>query len=182
MKGWDKKQPTIAEKRATVLVAEWEEILVMQKQSIKTVEKFVKCPFGAVSWLATPPQRIVEVEKFSKVLTDRLVVMQKQVAESAKANDDAFMWLFDRLEGMRLLEREALVLKSPLSTVEKARGAAVLDLNSRSREVRALRAHVRMLWGNLNLLKRIGTSHCDLEASTCKVADAQSNTTDRDTK
>lgn len=53
-----------------------------------------------------------------------------------------------------MLEGEALLLKSQLTKVEKAREVAVSNSDGRVRKVRALEARVRLLCDEPNLLKR----------------------------
>lgn len=55
--------------------------------------------------------------------------MQREFAESEKATDDALERLTEMSKRMKLLEREAPVLRSQLSKLKKARNVAVLRLD-----------------------------------------------------
>lgn len=64
---------------------------------------------------------------------------------SAEAADDALGRLTKTSKGVELFERKALLLQSQLSKMETARRAAVSDLDGGYKEVKALKALVRML-------------------------------------
>lgn len=69
------------------------------------------------------------------------------------------------------------MLRSQLIDMEKARDTGVPDLDGPSREVRALKAHVRMMLDKLYSLKRRESRDCRPKATTRKVADAQGEIT-----
>lgn len=103
------------------------------------------------------------------------------MAEFKKALHDALRRLTKTAKHDVPLEGEAVVLASHLSKISKARDAAVSGSDDRLRDVRALEARVRMLCAEQDLLKRRGLTNCDLEVITCRVTDAQGDTTNLET-
>lgn len=76
---------------------------------------------------------------------------------------------------LRLLERDALVMMSPLRVVAKACDAAVSGSSGQLREVSAFEARVRMLCDELDSIKRRDSKNCNPEVFTREVADDKAN-------
>lgn len=105
-----------------------------------------------------------------------MAAAQRQVAETEKAADGVLRRLSKVSKRVRLLEGEALVLKSRIRIPEKALDVAVPNFDGWMREVRPPEVRVRMLCDELGSLKRRESMICNLEANTCKVAEAQGDT------
>lgn len=59
----------------------------------------------------------------------------------------------------------------------KARDSAIANLNSRRREVEALKARVRMRGDEIDSLKRSESTNCNMEVTTRKVVNTQADVT-----
>lgn len=104
--------------------------------------------------------------------------MQKLVAESTKAKDDAHRWLTETSNSVWLREGEALVLRLLLARMEKARIAAVLNLDCLFRKEQPLGPRVHLLCDELDSFKHCESTIFNLKATSCMVADAQDGVTD----
>lgn len=153
------------------------EVQDAQKQSVETAKVSNKRATNTALQLATSLLRNMEFEKNAKVATNKLIDMQRQVAGSVEAANDALKRLAETLKRVGLLEEEAQVLKPKLSRMKKAHVSAVADSDGRMREVWVLEAHKRMWCDQSDLLKRLTSKNCYLEAITHKVAASQSDIT-----
>lgn len=149
----------------------------VQNQSIEAAEDSDKRATEAVAHLAKFFLRIMEVEELVKVVTDKLTGMQRQVARSAKAPDDAHKRFGKALRSVTQLGKLAQVMKLQPGKMGKARDLEVADSNSRWREVKVLEARLHMLCNELDSLKRYESASCDLEVIAHKAVNAQCNTT-----
>lgn len=99
------------------------------------------------------------------------------MTRSTKIAEDAQQQLTDSSRRVESLEKEAQGLKPQLREMIKARISAFAKSNNRQRKLKALKERVHLLGDELDSLKRRESTNRDLEVTTRKVADAQSDIT-----
>lgn len=108
--------------------------------------------------------RTTKIENDAKLETNKLTNMQRLIAVSSRAADDALNRFRKASNPLKLLKEENIILKLQFCKMMKRHDIAVTNWDGRLRKATALKARVHIPSNELDLLKRPESSKCVLKS------------------